>query len=160
TVVYPKDGLAEANEGEINHALEKLTDHTVGGATDLGAMFEPALARLHGKEQAAVVYVGDGAPTSGETGSEALIERLRRSLTGSRARFFAMGTGADAHHELLGELARAGGGQYVRIQESGETTGQALRLTSAIKTAAITDLSMDLGAGLDQPLYSATGKLS
>ena len=160
TVVYPKEGLAPATEADIAKALEKLSDHAVGGATDLGAMFEPALARLHGKEQAALVYVGDGAPTSGETGSDALVGRLRRSLTGSRARFFAIGTGADAHHELLARLARAGGGQYVRVDESGQTTSQALRLTSAIKTAAITDVSIDLGAGLDQPMYSATGKLS
>ncbi len=159
-VVYPKDGLAVANEGEIEKALEKLADHGSGGATDIGAMFEPALARLHGKEQAAVVYVGDGAPTSGETSAEALLERLRRSLTGSRARFFAIGTGASASHELLTELARTGGGQYVRIDEAGQATSQSLRLASAIKTAAITDLSLDLGAGLDQPLYSATGKLS
>ena len=160
TVVYPKEGLAPATETDIANALGKLSDHSIGGATDLGAMFEPALARLHGKEQAALVYVGDGAPTSGETGPEALVGRLRRSLTGSRARFFAIGTGADAHHELLAQLARAGGGQYVRVDESGQATGQALRLTSAIKTAAITDLGIDLGAGLDQPMYSATGKLS
>ena len=160
TVVYPKDGLAPATDAEVAKALEKLSDHPIGGATDLGAMFEPALARLHGKEQAAVVYIGDGAPTSGETGNEALLDRLRRSLTGSRARFFAIGAGADAHHDLLTQLARAGGGQYVRVDESGQTTGQALRLTSAIKTAAITDIAIDLGAGLDQPLYSATGKLS
>jgi Ca-activated chloride channel family protein len=160
TVVYPKDGLAPATESDIAKALEKLSDHPISGATDLGAMFEPALARLHGKEQAAVIYVGDGAATSGETGAEALLDRLRRSLTGSRARFFAIGTGADAHHDLLTQLTRAGGGQYVRIDESGQTTGQALRLTSAIKTAAITDIGIDLGAGLDQPLYSATGKLS
>jgi tetratricopeptide (TPR) repeat protein len=160
TVVYPKEGLAPATESDIAKALEKLSDHPMSGATDLGAMFEPALARLHGKEQAAVIYVGDGAPTSGETGAEALLDRLRRSLTGSRARFFAIGAGADAHHDLLTQLTRAGGGQYVRIDESGQTTGQALRLTSAIKTAAITDIAIDLGAGLDQPLYSATGKLS
>jgi len=159
-VVYPKEGLAAATDGDIAKALEKLSDHSIGGATDLGAMFEPALARLHGKEQAAVIYVGDGAPTSGETGAEALLERLRRSLTGSRARFFAIGTGADAHHELLTQLTRAGGGQYVRIDEAGQTTGQALRLASAIKTAAITDVAIDVGAGLDQPIASATGKLS
>lgn len=159
-VIYPAQDLAPATEGEISKALEKLADHGLGGATDLGAMFEPALARLHGKEQAAVVYVGDGAPTSGETGAEALLERLRRALTGSRARFFAIGTGAASSHELLAELSRAGGGQYVRIDEAGQTTAQSLRLASAIKTPVITDLTIDLGAGLDQPLYSATGKLS
>ncbi len=159
-VVYPQDGLAPATEADIAKALEKLSDHAIGGATDIGAMFEPALARLHGKDHAAVIYVGDGAATSGETAGEALLERLRRSLTGSRARFFAIGAGATANHELLAQLARAGGGQYVRVDEAGQTTGQALRLASAIKTEAITDLAIDIGAGLDQPLYSATGKLS
>ena len=159
-VVYPKEGLAPATEGDIAKALEKLSDHPASGATDLGAMFEPALARLHGKEQAAVVYVGDGAATSGETTSDALVGRLRRSLTGSRARFFAIGTGEGAQHELLSSLTRAGGGAYVRIDDSEQTTGQALRLTSAIKTAAITDLTIDVGGGLDQPMLSATGKLS
>ncbi len=160
TVVYPKDGLAQATDGDISKALEKLSDHAVGGATDLGAMFEPALERLHNTEQPAVVYVGDGAATSGETSSDALLERLRRSLTGTRARLFAVGVGADARHDLLGQLTRAGGGQYLRIDEGDQTTGQALRLTSAIKTPTITDLDIDIGAGLDQPFYSATGKLT
>jgi Ca-activated chloride channel family protein len=160
TVVYPKEGLAQATDGEVAKALEKLADHGVAGATDLGAMFEPALERLHGTEQPAIVYVGDGNPTSGETTADALMARMRRSLSGSRARFFAVGVGADARHELLEQLTRAGSGQYLRINESDETTGQALRLTSAIKTPAITDLEVDMGAGLDQPFYSAAGKLA
>ena len=159
-VLYPKEGLASAREDEISKALEALAGHTVGGATDIGALFEPALARLHGAEQPAVVYVGDGAPTSGETSADALLERLRRSLTGSRARFFALGAGADANHALLSRLAQAGGGQYLRIDEASQVTDQALRLTSAIKMPTVTDLEIDLGAALDQPFYSATGKLS
>jgi Ca-activated chloride channel homolog len=159
-VLYPKEGLASAKEEEISKALEALAGHTVGGATDIGALFEPALARLHGAEQPAVVYVGDGAPTSGETSADALLERLRRSLTGSRARFFALGAGADANHALLSRLAQAGGGQYLRIDEASQVTDQALRLTSAIKMPTVTDLEIDLGAALDQPFYSATGKLS
>ncbi len=159
TVVYPAQGLAPATASDIAQALEKLSDHGVGGATDLGAMFEPALGRVHGLEQPAIVYVGDGIATSGETGSDALMERLRRSLSGSRARLFAMGVGPDARHELLGQLTRAGGGQYLRIDEADQTTGQALRLAAAIKTPTITDLEIDLGAGLDQPFLSAMGKL-
>ena len=160
TVVYPKEGLAKATDTDIAEALEKLNDHGMGGASDLGAMFEPALERLHNAEQPAIVYVGDGAPTSGETTADGLAERLRRSLSGSRARFFAVGVGSDTHHELLGQLTLAGGGQYLRLDEPEQTTGQALRLASAIKTPTITDLEVDLGAGLDQPFYSSTGKLS
>jgi len=160
TVVYPKEGLAQASDGEIAKALERLSDHAVGGATDLGAMFEPALERLHGAEQPAIVYVGDGAPTSGETTPDGLMERLRRSLSSSRARLFAVGVGTDAHHELLAQLARAGGGQYLRVDDAEQTTGQALLLASTIKTPTITDVELDLGAGLDQPFTSSTGKLS
>src|SRR5262249_50945305 len=41
-----------------------------------------------------------------------------------------------------------------------EATGQALRLASAIKTPAITDFDIDVGAGLDQPLLSAGGTVA
>ncbi|MEO8799350.1 MAG: tetratricopeptide repeat protein, partial [Polyangiaceae bacterium] len=160
TVVYPKEGLASATEADIAKALEKLSDHAVGGATDLGAMFEPALERLHGTDQPAIVYVGDGVATSGETTSEGLSDRMRRSLTGSRARFFTVGVGADAKQELLTQLSRDGGGEHLRIDESEQTTEVALRLVSAIKTPTITDLNVDLGAGLDQPFASSTGSLS
>jgi tetratricopeptide (TPR) repeat protein len=160
TVVYPEKGLAAATEGDISKALEKLAEHSVGGATDLGSMFEPALERLHGGEQPAIVYVGDGITTSGETTAEALMERLRRSISGSRARFFTVGTGPDARHELLAQLSRVGGGRHFRVDEADQTTEQALRLTSAIKMPTVTDLELDLGAGLDQPFYSATGKLA
>ncbi len=160
SVVYPEKGLAAATDADISKALEKLAEHAIGGATDLGAMFEPALERLHGAEQPAVVYVGDGAATSGETTAEGLTERLRRSISGSRARFFTVGTGPDARHELLAQLSRVGGGRHFRVDEGDQTTEQALRLTSAIKMPTITDLEIDLGAGLDQPFSSATGKLA
>lgn len=159
-VVYPDKGLAPANPEEVVRALERLADHAVAGATDLGAMFEPSLERLHGSQRSAVVYVGDGIATSGETASEALTDRLRRSFADSSARFFAVGVGSDARHELLLELTRAGTGEYLRVDESAKVTSQALRVVSAIKTPMLTDLEVDLGAGLDQPFASAQGKLA
>lgn len=160
TVVYPAQGLAAASDTEISKALEKLSDHSVGGATDLGAMFEPGLERLHGTDQPAIVYVGDGVATSGETTADELSDRMRRSLAGSRARFFTVGVGGDARQELLAQLSRTGGGESLRIDDAEQTTEVALRLASAIKTPTITDLNVDLGAGLDQPFSSSTGKIS
>jgi Ca-activated chloride channel family protein len=160
TVLYPEKGLAPATDASIAAALERLSEHGGGGATDLGSMFEPALGLLHGSEQPAIVYVGDGAPTSGETSPDGLMDRMRRSLAGSRARFFAVGVGTDARHDLLGELTRAGGGMYLRVDDAEQATDEALRLTSAIKTPTLTDVDVVLDAGLDQPFYSATGKLS
>ena len=160
TVLYPKDGLAKADDKEIEKALESLADHAVGGATDLAALFDVALGRLHGAEQPAVVYVGDGIATSGAMSGEQLVERLRRAIGTSRARLFSVGVGTDAHYSLLGELARAGGGISLRVDDAEQTTARALELAAAIKTPTITDLEIDLGAGLDEPFSSAAGKVS
>ncbi len=160
TVIYPKEGLADASEKEIAAALERLADHAAGGATDLGALFDAALGRVHGKEQPAVIYIGDGLATSGEVSGDKLAERLRRSLAVSRARFFTVGVGPNANHALLHELARAGGGQAFRIDDVEGSTSEVLRLAGAIKTPTITDLTLDLGAGLDEPMLTAAGKIS
>lgn len=159
-VLHPKEGLAEASEKEIAAALTRLAEHATGGATDLGAMYDAALGRVHGKDQPALIYIGDGLATSGEVSGERLAERLRRSLTASRARFFTVGVGAEANHGLLRELSREGGGQHFRIDEAEAAMSEVLRLVSAIKTPTITDLAIDLGAGLDEPMLSSSGKVS
>ena len=159
-VLHPKDGLAAASEKEIAKALERLAEHRSGGATDLGALFDVALGRVYGKDQPAVIYVGDGLATSGEIAGDKLVERLRRSLSTSRARFFTVAVGGDANHALLRELSRAGGGQMFRVDENDGASAEVLRLAGAIKTPTITDLSIELGAGLDEPMISASGKVS
>lgn len=160
TVLHPKDGLAPANDKEIARALEALAEHSSGGATDLASSFDVALKRLHGAAQPAVVYVGDGIATSGEMTGEQLMERLRRALTTSRSRLFTVAVGAEADRSLLGELARAGGGSPFRVEESDQTTAQALELLSSIKLPTLTDFEIDLGAGLDEPFISNSGKVS
>jgi len=160
TVLHPAKGLAAASDQEISKALEALADHAAGGATDLASMFDVSLQRLHGAEQPAVVYVGDGVATSGELIPEQLTKRLRRALASSRARLFTVGVGPEADHALLTQLARAGGGSSLRVDESEQTTARALTLAAALKTPTITDLELDLGAGLDEPFVTATGKVS
>ncbi len=160
TVLHPAKGLAPASDQEISKALEALADHSSGGATDLSSLFDVSLARLHGAEQPAVVYVGDGIATSGDMSGEQLVERLRRALGTSRARLFTVAVGMDADTGLLSELARAGGGSMLRVDEAEETTSTALSLAAALKVPTITDLNIDLGAGLDDVFSSASGKVS
>jgi Ca-activated chloride channel family protein len=160
TVLHPKEGLAPASDAEIKKALEALAGHPSGGATDIASMFDVSLKRLHGAEQPAVVYVGDGIATSGEMTGEQIVERLRRALGTSRARLFSVGVGTDANYPLLAELSRAGGGSSFRVDEAEQTTARALELTAQLKVPTITDLEIDLGAGLDEPFSSASGKVS
>jgi Mg-chelatase subunit ChlD/tetratricopeptide (TPR) repeat protein len=159
-VLFPATGLASAKPEAVSEALQKLAEHATGGATDLGAGFDVALERLHGTDQPAVVLISDGKPTSGELMPEKLIERLRRALDTSRARFFTVGIGTDANPALLEALAQIGGGQLTSIANNDETTLKALELTAAIRTPTLTDLEINLGAGLDDAVSNVTGKLS
>lgn len=159
TVVHPEKELAEAKDAEIAKALERLAEHSSGGATDLGALFDAALGRVHGAEQPAVIYVGDGLATSGEMQGEQLIERLRRAMGKSRARLFTVAVGESADRALLGELARAGGGESFSVDQPSEATSSALELVASVKVPTITDFELDLGAGLDEPFENLTGKV-
>jgi Ca-activated chloride channel homolog len=163
-VIYPTpgaaEGLADAGPQAVSEALERLAAHGTGGATDLGSIFELALEHVHGLEQPAVVYVGDGMATSGERSGDALAERLRRSMTGSRARLFTVGVGQEVDERLLGALARVGGGTSLRVDGPEQAIVRALELSGALKTPTITDLELELGEGLDDVFESTTGKLS
>ncbi|KIG14990.1 hypothetical protein DB30_06179 [Enhygromyxa salina] len=159
-VLYPEAGMAEATPEAISAALEHLTQRGAGGATDLGAIFEQSLERVHGLEQPAIVYVGDGVATSGELDGDALAERLRRTLAGSRARLFTVAVGREVNEALLTKLARAGGGKSLRVAEPGEAVIRALELSGALKTPTLTDVSVDAGEGLDDLFISSEGKLS
>ncbi|MBI2567854.1 MAG: hypothetical protein HYV63_12555 [Candidatus Schekmanbacteria bacterium] len=160
TVLHPAAGVAAATDEEISRALEALTDHGNGGATDLTALFGEALGRIHGGEQAAVVYLGDGVPTSGELRGDQLVERLRRAVAASVARFYTVGVGTEVNQPLLEALARAGGGRAYALSSGEDATDVALRLSAAMKTPALTDFALDAGAGLDEVFLSAAGKVS
>jgi len=159
-VLFPEAGLAKAGPDTVSAALERLAEHGTGGATDLGAIFEEALERVHGLDQPAVVYIGDGMATSGERAGDALAERLRRSMTGSRARLFTVGVGQEVDESLLQALARIGGGSHLRVQSPEQAIVRALELSGALKTPTITDLEVDLGEGLDDVFINTSGKLS
>ncbi len=160
TVLHPAEGMAPATSEGVTAALEVLARHTTGGATDLGAIFEQALDRVHGLEQPAIVYVGDGLATSGERNRDALAERLRRGMADSRARLFTIGVGRELDEALLDRLARTGGGTSLRVDAPEEAVVRALELAGAIKAPVVTDLEIDLGEGLDDVFSNATGKLA
>ncbi len=159
-VLYPDTGLSEASGEAIDTALERLTQHATGGATDLGAIFDTALARVHGLEQPAIVYIGDGLATSGERRGDALVDRVRRAMAGSRARLFTVGVGRQVDAPVLERLAEVGGGKSLRVDSNELAVARALELAGALKTPVLTDLQLQLGEGLDDVFTNAGGKLA
>ncbi|MBN2343682.1 MAG: VWA domain-containing protein [Deltaproteobacteria bacterium] len=159
-VVFPQKGMSDAGVANINAAVEKMAQIQPAGASDLGEMFSAALSLVHDAPQPAIVYVGDGLATSGETSSDALTERLRRTMGNSKARLFTIAVGADADHSLLERLAAVGGGQMYRIDLPEQIVQESLRFAGQLKTPTITELSIDVGAGLDQVFTNRQGKVS
>ena len=157
--LYPAEGLSPAEPAAISAALERLNEHAWGGATDISGSFDVALGLLNDAPQPAVIYLGDGVATSGSRTGEALREDLRHALSTSRARLFTVGVGTDADMVLLGELARAGGGRALRIDDAVDATDRALQLAADVKAPTLTDLKLDLGAGLDEVFLSSGGKI-
>ncbi|MFO7564177.1 MAG: VIT domain-containing protein [Enhygromyxa sp.] len=159
-VLYPEQGLAAATPEAISAALDRLAKRKAGGATDLGAIFEQSIERLHGRTQPAIVYIGDGVATSGQISGEAIAERLRWTLAGSPARLFTVAIGREVDEALLTKLARVGGGRSLRVEDPSEAVVRALELSGALKTPTLTNLAVDAGEGLDDLFASAEGKLS
>ncbi|HLT37456.1 MAG TPA: VIT domain-containing protein, partial [Enhygromyxa sp.] len=159
-VLYPEQGLAKATPEAISAALEQLAKRKAGGATDLGAIFEQSVERVHGGTQPAIVYIGDGIATSGEIGGDAIAERLRWTLAGSPARLFTVAVGREVDEALLQKLARVGGGRSLRVEDPSEAVVRALELSGALKTPTLTNLVVNAGEGLDDVFASAEGKLS
>ncbi|HWB74746.1 MAG TPA: VIT domain-containing protein [Nannocystaceae bacterium] len=159
-VLHPSEGLADASDEAIDSALAQLARHATGGATDLGAIFDAALERVHGLEQPAIVYVGDGLATSGDRRGDALVERVRRSMAGSRARLFTVAVGREVDSPTLDRLAQVGGGRSLRVDSGELAVARALELAGALKTPVLTDIALDVGEGLDDVFTNAAGKLS
>lgn len=159
-ILYPDRGLAPADEANVGQALEKLSAVTRGGATDLGGVLDVALKRLHGSSQPAVVYIGDGRPTVGELEGDRLAGRVTRSMAGSASRLFTIAAGSSCNHALLERLSRIGGGRAFRVDVAQQSVQEALRFVGLLKTATITDLKIDVGAGLDQVFSTVAGKVS
>ena len=157
--LYPAEGLSPAEPAAISAALERLNEHAWGGATDISGSFDVALGLVNDAAQPAVIYLGDGVATSGSRTGEALREDLRHALSTSRARLFTVGIGTDADMVLLGELARAGGGRALRIDDAVDATDRALQLAADVKAPTLTDLKLELGAGLDELFISSGGKI-
>ncbi|HVI00028.1 MAG TPA: VIT domain-containing protein [Enhygromyxa sp.] len=159
-VLYPQEGMAKATPEAISAALEQLGKRKPGGATDMGAIFEQSVERVHGRTQPAIVYIGDGLATSGAIAGDAIAERLSWTLAGSPARLFTIAVGREVNDALLTRLARIGGGRSLRVEDPSEAVIRALELSGALKTPTLTNLAVDVGQGLDDVFASAEGKLS
>jgi Ca-activated chloride channel family protein len=93
-----------------------------------------------------VVYVGDGAPTVGELGSDSLLAHLVDQP--HPIRLYAIAVGADANLDLLSELVH-GGGLAMRVEEQDDAATAALDVLAHLSRPVLSRVTVDLGSGIE-----------
>ncbi|MCC7535365.1 MAG: VWA domain-containing protein, partial [Deltaproteobacteria bacterium] len=149
--IQPLGGANEPRLGpsepeRVNRLLDALARTAPGGATDLGEAIGQAAALLDPSRNGAVVYVGDGAPTVGELGSEELLTRIARLP--APPRLYAVAVGQDARLDLLETLA-GHGGLALRVEERGGAADVALRILAHAHRPVARAVTVTLGTGID-----------
>ncbi len=145
-VVADLPGFAAVNDASRRRILAGLAGVERGGATDLGAMLSEAAARLDPAHRGAIVYIGDGAPTVGET---ALVDlRARLAKLPRPVRIFGLGVGDSADLGILKGLAR--GAFAERIGDGNAAARAALRVLEQAERPARFGASIDLGASVER----------
>lgn len=121
------------------------------GASDLGAALRHAgkLAEAARAEDSGaitqVVYIGDGAPTWGETDAAALRRLAVESL--GEAPLHAVLLGGDVRADLFADLAGIRGGFVARPRSPAAAHRFAVQLAHAREIAALSSVTIDAGEG-------------
>ncbi|MEM6958602.1 MAG: hypothetical protein AAF645_23165, partial [Myxococcota bacterium] len=136
--------LGAASPERVNGLLEALAREPSGGASDLGRTFEQAAALASaGERKGVVIYVGDGAPTVGETASGDLLERIERLPSALRA--YAVAVGGESALDLLASVTR-GGGMALRVETLSGGAEAALRILGHARRPAAQRVRIELSA--------------
>ncbi len=142
-VLAVKDAKASAfraaDDGTKADILDGLSRVRQGGATDLGRMFDDAIAKLPEDRASAIVYIGDGTPTVGELSLADLRARLAKAP--HPARIFALGVGEGANMGLLAGVAAGGFAEPVADEHAAAL--------SALHVLEVAERSADLGVTFD-----------
>ncbi|MCB9656257.1 MAG: AgmX/PglI C-terminal domain-containing protein [Sandaracinaceae bacterium] len=139
-------GLAEASSEHGERLLSALGTAQLGGATDLGTMLRGAAGALEGAPRAAVLYLGDGRPTTGAldaTSIRAALDSLPRA-----PRFFALGLGDDANIDLLRAVMGTSSARTVHARE--DLAGAVLATLTDAARPMLRGVEVDLGEGVER----------
>ncbi|MEM1450653.1 MAG: VIT domain-containing protein [Planctomycetota bacterium] len=136
---WASDLSVEATNEHREAAMQFLEERTPLGWSDLDAAFGEAFDRL--RTGTHVVYVGDGAPTSGDADAVAFAQRLTRDFAGN-ATFHAVVPGSRSEPVVTRGIAALGGGSVRSIGGGTDAAAVAFDLAREITTPSMRDLEL------------------
>lgn len=137
--------LLEATPENREAIVAALSRVQRSGATDLATSLRDAAEVVVGKPRGAVLYLGDGLPTTGALDVTA-IERVLATVD-SPPRYFAIGIGDGANMDLLRALF---GEHAVQVRERTEASRAVMSLLAEAARPMLRGVTLDLGEGIER----------
>lgn len=127
-----------------------LASVTPDGASDLvGAVRNAGKASGHDKDRdLRVIVLSDGVATAGYRSGSRVASEVADAVEESKGEVVAVPIGADADTNLLGDLARGGGGVVVPYQPGQRLEATAIEVLNATYGTALRDVEVVLPEGL------------
>lgn len=149
--------LAPASADTREAILASLTRVGLGGATDLATSLRDAARVVAGRPRGAVLYLGDGTPTTGALDVTA-IRRVLGTLD-APPRFFALAIGDGANLDLLRAIAD---GHAEPVRDRTEASHAVVRLLAEAARPTLRGVQIDLGEGVERvfprmPIFAPDG---
>ena len=139
------DGLVEATDENREALLESIARVNVGGATDLGRSLREAGQLVAGRPRAAVLYLGDALPTTGDLDATAL--RATLATLDAPPRFFGLAVGDGANLTLLRRLFD---GHAEGVTERTEAARAVMRVLSEAAQPTLRGVEVELGETIER----------
>ncbi len=146
--IFPQPALA--SERQIAIAKAAVGGLAADGGTEMmPALIEALIEPEVNSHLRQIVFITDGA-----INYEDQISATIKKLVGE-ARFFAIGIGAAPNAHLMRHIAMAGRGTYTFIDDVDAVERELTALFRKMKAPVLTDLKLDLPAGLDAEILPA-----
>jgi Ca-activated chloride channel family protein len=149
-VAYPEDGLATPTEDNVAAATKWLSEKRPTGSSNVAGALLDAAHRLHGSQGAQIVYVGDGAPTSGELSTETIAARVKPALDDAKADLRLLGAGRAVDEVVLGGLSRAVGATFERVATGQALADRAESIVMGLRKPIVRGATVELPEGLTE----------
>lgn len=139
------EGLVEATEENREALLESIARVHLGGATDLGRSLREAGQLVAGRPRAAVLYLGDGLPTTGDLDATAL--RATLAALDAPPRYFGLAIGDGSNRGLLRRLFD---GHASSVHERTEAARVVMGILAEAAHPTLRGVDVDLGENVER----------
>ncbi len=139
------EGLVPATEENREALLESISRVHLGGATDLGRSLRQAAQLVAGKPRGAVLYLGDGLPTTG--GLDATALRATLATLDAPPRFFGLAIGDGSNVALLSRLFD---GHAQQVSERTEASRAVMHVLAEAARPTLRGVTVDLGENVER----------